>query len=163
MPGEIFVITAPSGHGKDHPAEKPDGRGSPAALLHFLHHPAAPLRGGPRPGLFFCHPGGVRGGSGTRAPWPEWVEQFGYGYGTSREWVADMVERGRRWSSTWIPGAPGPSKRNFPRATLIFILPPSLAALERRLRAGEDGPRELARRLAQGRAELRKPTGMTTW
>ena len=48
-------------------------------------------------------------------------------------------------------------KGEFPQATLIFILPPSLTELERRLqgRGGLD-PEELARRLANGRAELKE-------
>jgi guanylate kinase len=48
-------------------------------------------------------------------------------------------------------------KREFPQATLIFILPPSLEELERRLqgRGGLD-PEELARRLENGRAELKE-------
>ena len=52
---------------------------------------------------------------------------------------------------------PGPSNANFPQATLIFILPPSLTELERRLqgRGGLD-PEELARRLENGRAELKE-------
>jgi guanylate kinase len=48
-------------------------------------------------------------------------------------------------------------KHEFPQGTLIFILPPSLRELERRL-TGRGGlePEELARRLANGRAELQE-------
>jgi guanylate kinase len=48
-------------------------------------------------------------------------------------------------------------KGEFPQATLIFILPPSLTELERRLqgRGGLDSE-ELARRLENGREELKE-------
>jgi guanylate kinase len=48
-------------------------------------------------------------------------------------------------------------KNDFPQSTLIFILPPSLAELEKRLTSrGNLPPEELARRLENGRAELRE-------
>jgi len=46
-------------------------------------------------------------------------------------------------------------KGDFPQATLIFILPPSLRALEERLqKRGDLHLEEMARRLRQGREEL---------
>jgi guanylate kinase len=85
----------------------------------------------------------------------EFVEQFGYGYGTSREWVVDMVNKGGDLVFDLDSRGARALKKEFPQGTLIFILPPSLAELERRLkgRGGMD-PEEQARRLANGRAEL---------
>ena len=54
--------------GEDHPAETVDGRGSPAAVLHFLHHPAPAPGRGRRQGLFFCQPGGVSAAPGHGRP-----------------------------------------------------------------------------------------------
>ena len=87
----------------------------------------------------------------------EWVEQFGYGYGTSRDWVLDMVRGGGDLIFDLDSRGAQALKREFPQATLIFILPPSLQELERRLQ-GRGGlePEELARRLANGRAELKE-------
>jgi guanylate kinase len=85
----------------------------------------------------------------------EWVEQFGYGYGTSREWVQETLTAGRDVIFDLEPRGARALKREFPEATLIFILPPSLEQLERRLKLrGDLAPEELQRRLAQGREEL---------
>jgi guanylate kinase len=87
----------------------------------------------------------------------EWVEQFGFGYGTSREWVRETVASGADLVFDLDSRGAKALKREFPQATLIFILPPSLKELVRRLtdRGGLD-PEELARRLENGRAELKE-------
>ena len=85
------------------------------------------------------------------------MEQFGYGYGTSRDWVLEMVHSGADLVFDLDSRGAQALKHEFPQATLIFILPPSLTELERRLtgRGGLD-PEELARRLENGRAELKE-------
>jgi guanylate kinase len=89
----------------------------------------------------------------------EWVEQFGYGYGTSRDWVSEMVASGADLVFDLDSRGARALKHHFPQATLIFILPPSLTELERRLTGrGNLDPQELARRLANGRAELKEVT-----
>jgi guanylate kinase len=87
----------------------------------------------------------------------EWVEQFGFGYGTSRKGVLDMVQRGGDLVFDLDSRGARALKREFPQSTLIFILPPSLEELERRLASrGRLDPQELARRLSNGRAELKE-------
>jgi guanylate kinase len=87
----------------------------------------------------------------------EWVEQFGYEYGTSREWVREMVQSGRDLIFDLDSRGARALKNDFPQSTLIFILPPSLEELKRRLASrGPLPPEELARRLENGRAELRE-------
>ena len=87
----------------------------------------------------------------------EFVEQFGYGYGTSRDWVLDMVRQGGDLIFDLDSRGARALKGGFPQGTLIFILPPSLDELQRRL-TGRGGlePEELARRLTNGRAELQE-------
>lgn len=87
----------------------------------------------------------------------EWVEQFGFGYGTSRDWVRKMVESGADLVFDLDSRGARSLKSEFPQATLVFILPPSLPELERRLKGrGNLDPQELARRLENGRAELKE-------
>jgi guanylate kinase len=87
----------------------------------------------------------------------EWVEQFGYGYGTSREWVLEMGQKGADLVFDLDSRGARALKTEFPQGTWIFILPPSLEELKRRLQSrGRLDPEELDRRLTQGRAELRE-------
>jgi guanylate kinase len=85
----------------------------------------------------------------------EWVEQFGHFYGTSRDYVLKSLSEGYGIIfDIDVQGAKA-LKKSYPYATFIFILPPSLEILERRLRErGELSPEELARRLARSRSEV---------
>jgi len=156
VPGEIFIITAPSGTGKTtllKPLMAADLR-----LRFSISFTTRPRRSGEIDGKdhFFVSPEQFRRLRDTGAL-AEWVEQFGYGYGTSREWVLDMVQKGGDLVFDLDSRGARALKTEFPQGTLIFILPPSLTELKRRLqgRGGLD-PEELARRLANGRAELKE-------
>jgi guanylate kinase len=87
----------------------------------------------------------------------EWVEQFGYEYGTSRKWVQETVQSGTDLVFDLDSRGARALKNDFPQSILIFILPPSLEELEKRLtNRGSLSSEELARRLENGRAELRE-------
>jgi guanylate kinase len=156
VPGKIFVITAPSGTGKT-TLLKPLLAADPR-LRFSISYTTRP----PRPrevegkDYFFVSPAEFRRlrDSGALV---EWVEQFGYEYGTSREWVREMVQSGADLVFDLDSRGARALKNDFPQSTLIFILPPSLEELKRRLASrGRLAPEELARRLENGRAELRE-------
>jgi guanylate kinase len=85
----------------------------------------------------------------------EWVEQFGHFYGTSREYVSQSLAEGYGVVFDIDVRGAKALKKSFPHATFIFILPPSLEILEKRLRQrGELPSGELERRLDKGREEL---------
>ncbi len=156
MPGEIFVVTAPSGTGKT-TLLKPLMAADPR-LRFSISYTTRPRRPSEVDGqdYFFVSPRQFRR-LGTQAPWRNGWNSSAMatappGSGSGRRCISggdlvfDLDSRGAK-----------ALKHEFPQATLIFILPPSLTELVRRLtdRGGLD-PEELARRLENGRAELKE-------
>lgn len=159
MSGNIFVITAPSGTGKTTLlkrllAEDPGLRFS----VSYTTRP-------PRPGeihgkdYFFVSPEDFQR-LREQGAMAECVEQFGYWYGTAKDWIRETLETGQDLLFDLDTRGARSIKDHFPEAVLIFILPPSWPELERRLKArGDIAPEELRRRLAQGRAEVEEIPG----
>jgi guanylate kinase len=85
----------------------------------------------------------------------EWAEYAGNYYGTPKTSVEEQINRGK-WVLLEIEliGA-RIVKKIFPDALLIFILPPSLEELGRRLRGrGKDSQEAIFRRLERAKAEI---------
>ena len=85
----------------------------------------------------------------------EWAHVFGYRYGTLRNEVLKVIEQARDvlldidWQGTQQ------LKQVDPDIVRVFILPPSMAELERRLRArGTDSDEVIGRRMARAAAEI---------
>ena len=75
-------------------------------------------------------------------------------YGTPRGQALEKMEKGHVLLDIEPNGA-GQVKKNMPEATLIFIMPPSMEELERRLRGRGDTPEEQIRiRLERARWEM---------
>jgi guanylate kinase len=85
----------------------------------------------------------------------EWAEVHGELYGTRRAFVTSQLAAGRDVLLNIDTQGADRVKRMFPGAVMVFILPPSLADLERRLRGrGDVSPAELQVRLTNARAEI---------
>ena len=85
----------------------------------------------------------------------EWAEVHGNFYGTSRAWLADALAQGHDVVLEIDWQGASQVRRAFPDAISVFVLPPSFAALESRLRGrGTDDQATIARRIAAAREEM---------
>ncbi len=154
-PGSLFVVSAPSGAGK-------------STLVNLLlerdrrvRHSVSCTTRAPRPGEqdgreyhfvdipAFC---AMR----DRGEFIEWAEVHGNFYGTSRVWIESQMQAGCDMLLEIDWQGAQQVRRLFPAATTIFILPPSTAELERRLRArGQDAEDVIQRRVAAALGEMR--------
>lgn len=87
----------------------------------------------------------------------EWAEVYGNLYGVPRRRVKEALERGHDvLVKVDVQGA-ATIKRAVPQALLIFLAPPSTAALEERLRdRSTESAAELERRIATAHEEMKQ-------
>jgi guanylate kinase len=154
LSGSLFMVAAPSGAGK-------------STLVNALlaQEPAIKLSVStttrpPRPGeqhgreYFFTTPEDfvARAHAGE---FLEWAEVHGNYYGTSRIFVEDQMKSGTDILLEIDWQGARQVKKQFPQAAGIFILPPSIAALEERLhKRGQDEPHVITRRLLAAGGEI---------
>ena len=85
----------------------------------------------------------------------ESAEVYGNYYGTSQKWINEATASGQDILLEIDSQGAQQVRRAFPNAVGIFILPPSLAMLETRLRnRGQDSSEIIARRVAAAREEI---------
>jgi guanylate kinase len=85
----------------------------------------------------------------------EWAEVHGNYYGTSRIFVEEQMRAGTDILLEIDWQGARQVKKQFPQAAGIFILPPSIAALEERLhKRGQDEPHVITRRLLAAGGEI---------
>lgn len=151
----LFILSAASGTGKTSLARALAER-LPDVALSISHTTRAP-RPGERHGehYYFVSPGEFEA-MAARGEFLEHAEVFGNRYGTSRAVVENLLARGQRvvFDIDW-QGARA-IKRVWPRAVGIFLLPPSRAVLEQRLKdRRQDPPAAIARRMQAATDEMR--------
>ncbi len=97
-----------------------------------------------------------------RGEFIEWAEVHGHFYGSSREVVEQArAQNGIAVFDIDVQGGQA-IKRKFPEAILVFILPPTMAELERRLRERRtDSEETIRRRMLIARSEMER--GATTY
>lgn len=153
--GFLFVITAPSGAGK-------------TTLINRLRQEFPELRfsvstttRAPRPGEvhgrdYFFVDRGTFDGLVARDAFIEHAHIHGNDYGTTWDFVNAALDEGRELVlDIDVQGFRALRARLGARANYVFIAPPSLEALERRLAGrGTESPESLSLRLANARKEL---------
>jgi guanylate kinase len=85
----------------------------------------------------------------------EYAEVYGNRYGTPRRPVAEALEAGRSILLEIDYQGAAQVRERMPEAVSIFVLPPSIAAIERRLRGRQTDSEEIiARRVREARLQL---------
>ncbi|PKY10379.1 guanylate kinase [Acidithiobacillus marinus] len=153
--GILWIISAPSGAGKTSLS-----RALVTATAQFrtsVSYTTRPARPGEVDGTDYHFVDMARFSEmAERGEFLEYARVHGNGYGTSEPWVKSQLFAGMDvlLEIDW-QGARQVRERLPGQAVSIFILPPSLAALETRLRGrAQDSEEVIARRVAAAREEL---------
>ncbi|MES9997488.1 guanylate kinase [Desulfovibrio aminophilus] len=152
--GIILVLSAPSGAGKSTLVRKLL-REFPGIGYSVSYTTRTP-RGAERDGVDYHFVDRDRFLTMREAgEFAEWAEVHGNFYGTAKTPVLTLLDQGRDVLFDIDVQGAAQLRTAFPEAVLVFILPPSRAELERRLRGrGTDAPEVVAKRLKNARAEI---------
>ncbi len=138
MLGTLLVISGPSGVGKSSVVQALTER------MHFHFSISWTTRGrrpGEEDGVDYVFVDRDRFEAGIAAGgFLEWAEFSGHLYGTPRDAVIAHLEAGAHVLLDIENDGAGQVRQAYPEAMLVFILPPSLDELERRLRDRGDTP-----------------------
>ncbi len=152
--GNIFVISAPSGAGKTTLIKKL--KASVRGLVFSVSYTTRPPRAGEKDGreYFFVSPGEFKHRK-TQGEFVEWAEVHNHFYGTSWLKLQEARESGQDILLDIDVQGHRKLRRRIPDTVSVFVLPPSFADLEKRLRhRHKDSPQVIAERLAMSRAEV---------
>lgn len=154
MPGDLFVVVAPSGAGKTSLVNRllEAERG---IRLSVSHTTRAPREGEVDGREYHFVSREAFEAMIAAGDFLEHADVYGNYYGTSRRWIEQELagEHDVLLEIDWQGAVQ--VRKLFPRMVGIFILPPSLAELRRRLTdRGKDSPEVIERRMASARTEI---------
>lgn len=154
MSGRLFVITAPSGAGKTsliNALLRDDPR-----LKLSVSYTTRPPRPGERDGREYHFVDDATFlAMRERGEFLESAEVHGYRYGTSRKLITDTLAKGQDLVLEIDWQGAQQVRALYPDCVGIFIHPPSIEELERRMRArAQDSDAVIRRRLQNAREEL---------
>ncbi|MBA8884688.1 guanylate kinase [Dokdonella fugitiva] len=154
MSGCLYIVAAPSGAGKSSLVNALLEREPGIALS--ISHTTRPPRPNDRDGEHYHFVNrGVFEKMVADGLFLEHAEVFGNCYGTSRAAVEPLLAQGRDVLLEIDWQGARQVRAAMPGCVSVFILPPSRAELERRLRSrGSDDAPTIARRLAESREEV---------
>ena len=153
-PGNVFVVSAPSGTGKSTLSQRliervPD-------LVFSISVTTRPPRPGEVDGQDYFFVDDTKFDAMVRAgDFVEWVQVYERRYGTSRPWLEEVLASGKDVLLDIETTGALNIRRAIPDAVMLFILPPSVEALEARLRGrGKDSEEQVRLRLQHARHEM---------
>jgi guanylate kinase len=152
--GKLFVITAPSGAGKTSLIEALM-RDDPSLKLSISYTTRAPRPGEKNAVDYHFVDDRTFIAMRERGEFLESAEVHGYRYGTSKKVITEALARGEDLILEIDWQGAQQVRRIYPECVGIFILPPSVEELERRMRSrGQDADAVIRRRLENAREEL---------
>jgi guanylate kinase len=152
--GIIFILSAPSGAGK---TTLYNGLREvyPEISLSVSCTTRAPRRGEIRGRDYRFITAREFDALKRRGKFAEWAQVHDYFYGTPKRPLDQAVKAGRDILLDIDVQGAREIKRRYPDAVAVFVLPPSMGELKRRLSArGTDGKKIIERRLANARGEI---------
>ncbi|MBL0284356.1 MAG: guanylate kinase [Zoogloea sp.] len=155
MPGTLFIVTAPSGAGKTTLVSGLLDR-DPMVRLSVSYTTRAPREGEVDGRHYHFVDVATFRALRDKGEFLEWAEVHSNYYGTSKAWLEAQVRSGKDILLEIDWQGAQQVRKAFPEAVGVFILPPSLEELERRLRGrGTDSEDVIARRVLGARGEMR--------
>ena len=155
MPGPLFIVTAPSGAGKTTLVSGLLER-DPLVRLSVSYTTRAPRTGEVNGQHYHFIDVPAFRALRDQGEFLEWAEVHNNYYGTSKRWLEEQTRAGRDILLEIDWQGAQQVRKVFPKAVGVFILPPSVEELERRLRGrGTDSEDVIARRVLGARGEMR--------
>lgn len=152
--GSLFVVAAPSGAGKSTLVNALLAQ-EPAIKLSISTTTRQPRPGEQHGREYFFDSADSFVKRAAEGEFLEWAEVHGNYYGTSRVTVEEHMKAGTDILLEIDWQGARQVKALFPTAAFIFILPPSIAALEERLhKRGTDEPHIITKRLLAAGGEI---------
>jgi guanylate kinase len=153
-PGQLFIVTAPSGAGKSSLIAallKQD----PRVRLSVSHTTRAPRQGEIDGQDYHFVSRTTFSTLRTENQFLEWAEVYGNFYGTARRSLEDLQNRGFDVILEIDWQGARQVRQFYPESLGIFILPPSLETLRHRLQGrGKDDPETIEKRLSLAQDDL---------
>lgn len=152
--GRLFVVSAPSGAGKTSITAQLRQQGLvKVSISHTTRQPRGAEKNGEA--YFFVSEEAFLA-MRAAGRFLEWAEVYGHYYGTSADWVEQQVAAGATVLLEIDCQGALQVQRLRPQAVLIFIAPPDMQTLRRRLEGRrQDDAATVERRLAAAEQELR--------
>ena len=153
-PGNLFIVSAPSGAGKTSLVKALLKTGIDLNLsISYTSRPARAEEVDGRDYHFVSRE--IFEQRREQGEFLESAQLYGNFYGTSQKWINETIASGHDILLEIDSQGAHQVRRIFPKVVGIFVLPPSLEVLEMRLRLrGQDSSEAITRRLAAAREEM---------
>jgi len=155
MKNNLFIISGPSASGKDTIIKELKKQG--VKFQRVITTSTRPMRQGEKQGspYWFISKEDFEDLI-KEDKFVEWALVYGNYYGTQKKDLDRCLKTGQLVILKVDPQGARSIKRKFPSAKIIFIIPPDLETLEKRLKLrGKDSPESIKRRLEKAKEELK--------